>query len=257
VDYKELQILRLHYVSRKGFSKTTPEDIPLRQPSPKEIICLANSRKFSGRCIAGKEIAGGRAGQWIRPIGHTETGELSVKEIAYRDGTDPRLLDVLAIPLSRHVPHSYQTENYLADEGLWLKKGSFPVADLPGLCDPVDSLWRNGYSSGSGLNDRVPEAITQEQIRRSLLFIRPEQAMIAVEEGPNLLKRLRARFHFVGEEYCLPVTDPEVENRYLGEPLGRYPLITGELYFTISLGEPYEGYCYKLVAGIVGLPDEE
>jgi ATP-dependent DNA helicase RecQ len=259
VDYKELQILRLHYVSRRGFSKTTPEDIPLRQPSPtpKEIICLANSRKYSGRCIAGREISGGRIGEWVRPVGHNETGELPVREICYRDGNVPRLLDVIAVPLSRHAPHSYQTENYLVDEDVWIRKRSFPVADLPRLCDPVDSLWLNGYSSGSGLNDRVPEAIAREHIRTSLLFIRPEQAMIAVEEGPNLLKRLRARFHFVGEEYCLPVTDPEVENRYLGEPLGRYPLATGELYFTISLGEPYEGYCYKLVAGIVGLRDEE
>jgi ATP-dependent DNA helicase RecQ len=257
VDYEELKILRLHYVSRKGFSETIPESIHVRQPLTKEIICLANSRKYSGRCIAGKEITGGRIGKWIRPVGHNETGELSVKEICYKDGNAPRPLDVMVVPLSRHTPVSYQTENYLVDEEIWLKKRSFPAADLPGLCDPVDSLWLNGYSSGSGLNDRVPEAITREQIRTSLLFIRPEQAMIAVEEGPNLLKRLRARFLFAGEEYCLPVTDPEVENRYLGEPIGRYPLSTDDLYFTISIGEPYEGYCYKLVAGIVGLLGEE
>jgi hypothetical protein len=121
----------------------------------------------------------------------------------------------------------------------------------------VDSLWLNGYSSNNGLNDRIPEAITREQIRTSLLLIRPEKAMIAVEEGPNLLKRLRARFYFAGEEYGLPITDPGVEDRYLGEPMGQYPLATGDLYFTISIGEPYEGYCYKLVAGIVGLLDEE
>jgi hypothetical protein len=37
----------------------------------------------------------------------------------------------------------------------------------------------------------------------------------------------------------------------LGEPIGEYPLAGGGLYFTISIGEPYEGFCYKLVAGII------
>jgi ATP-dependent DNA helicase RecQ len=256
VDYEELKILRLHYVTRKDFSAGHAEP-PLHLARTKEVVCLANSRKFSGRCIAGKEIKGGRVGQWIRPVGRNETGELSVKEIRYRDGNVPRLLDVMTVPLARRHPQSYQTENYLVDEDTWLRKRSFPVANLPGLCDPVDSLWLNGYSSNNGLNDRIPEAITREQIRTSLLLIRPEKAMIAVEEGPNLLKRLRARFYFAGEEYRLPITDPGVEDRYLGEPMGQYPLATGDLYFTISIGEPYEGYCYKLVAGIVGLLDEE
>jgi len=250
VDYEELKILRLHHVTRKSFlgcDAATP--LPLQRT--RLIICLANSRKYSGRCIAGKEIAGGRADQWIRPVGDTGTGELSVKDIAYRDGTTPRLLDVMAVPLSRHVPHSYQTENYQVHEETWQRKRSFPVIELPRLCDPVEGLWLNGYSSGSGLNDRIPEAITRDRIRNSLLFIRPEQARIVVEEGPNLLKRLRAGFFFKGEPYRLPVTDPEVENRYLGEPIGEYPLAGGDLYFTISIGEPYEGFCYKLVAGII------
>jgi len=255
VDYEELKILRLHHVTRKDFSGGDA-GTPLYLPRTREIVCLANSRKYSGRCIAGKEITAGRIGEWIRPVGHSETGELSVKEICYRDGNAPRLLDVMAVPLTRHEPYSYQKENYLVDEDTWLRKRSFPVADLLKLCDPVDSLWLNGYSSANGLNDRVPESITREQIRTSLLFIRPERAMISVEEGPNLLKRLRANFYFAGEEYRLPITDPAVENRYIGEPICRYSLATGNLYFTISIGEPYEGFCYKLVAGIIGLPDE-
>lgn len=31
----------------------------------KKIVCLANSRKLIGRCIAGKEIKKGEASQWI------------------------------------------------------------------------------------------------------------------------------------------------------------------------------------------------
>ena len=127
------------------------------------------------------------------------------------------------------------------------------MAELQRLPDPVGALWVNGYSSTGGLNDRIPEEITWKDIRSSLLFIRPDTAAIIVEEGPQLLKRLRAQFSFGGEEYSLPVTDPVIENRYFNNAIGCYPIAENPVYFTISIGEPYEGFCYKLVAGIVGL----
>ncbi|MBN1105396.1 MAG: DNA helicase RecQ [Deltaproteobacteria bacterium] len=69
------------YVTQKGFSVSKAE-APPHLPHTREIVCLANSRKFSGRCIAGKEIISGRIGQWVRPVGHNETGALSAKEIS-------------------------------------------------------------------------------------------------------------------------------------------------------------------------------
>jgi hypothetical protein len=45
------------------------------------------------------------------------------------------------------------------------------------------------------------------------------------------------------------VTDPEYELQYLAKPEGIYEL--GESFLTVSLGEPYDGYAYKLVAAIM------
>ena len=43
----------------------------------KRIVCLANSRKLGGRCIAGKELlADGVSGSWIRPVSHREFEEV-------------------------------------------------------------------------------------------------------------------------------------------------------------------------------------
>jgi len=217
----------------------------------KEIVCLANSRKYSGRCVAGKELLGDQIGRWVRPVSNCETGELSIKETICENGKSPELLDVIAIPLSRHDPHSYQTENHIVDKGLWIRKQQLPLSFLPKLCDQVDSLWINGYHSRNGLNDRIPEETVKERVRSSLLFIKPDKASITVEEGPNLLKRVRSRFRFAGEEYWLSVTDPVIENGYFGEETGQYPINKKDIYFTVSIGEPYEGYCYKLVAGII------
>ena len=62
----------------------------------KRIVCLANSRMASGRCIAGKEVtADGRPGGWVRPVSGWSTGGLSERERQYEDGTEPRVLDVV------------------------------------------------------------------------------------------------------------------------------------------------------------------
>ena len=49
--------------------------------------------------------------------------------------------------------------------------------------------------------------------------------------------------------YHLWVTDPGYEREYLLKPDGDYEI--GETFLTVSLGEPLNDYCYKLVAAII------
>lgn len=51
-------------------------------------------------------------------------------------------------------------------------------------------------------------------------------------------------------EYRLWVTDPGYERAYLAKPDGEYEL--GESFLTVSLGEPHNDACYKLIAAIIG-----
>ncbi|MBN1299548.1 MAG: DUF4338 domain-containing protein [Actinobacteria bacterium] len=60
----------------------------------KEIICLANSRKISGRCIAGKDL---ESFSWIRPISERDTHEISEEDRRYQNGEMPQLLDIIKI----------------------------------------------------------------------------------------------------------------------------------------------------------------
>jgi hypothetical protein len=124
------------------------------------IVCLANSRKTSGRCIAGKEITSGAIGQWIRPVSDRPTGELSEAERRFQDGTDPKLLDVLDILMIEPRSHGYQTENHVIDpEVYWTLVRRATSAELAAAVDVVRGpLWDNQSSSYNGEHDRVEEA---------------------------------------------------------------------------------------------------
>jgi len=60
---------------------------------------------------------------------------------------------------------------------------------------------------------------------------------------------VQARFALAGVDYWLWVTDPIYERRYLAEGNGDYEL--GPSFLTLSLGEPYGDFVYKLVAAII------
>ncbi|MCG2777198.1 MAG: DNA helicase RecQ [Desulfobacterales bacterium] len=251
VNYDELKILRLYYLCKYNLAMGIDVADSKGKYFYKQIICLANSRKYSGCCIAGKEAAEGQTGEWIRPVGQMETGELSLRDISFRDGGIPELLDIISFPLTRHSPHSYQSENYIIDDRQWVKKGKLSISDLPGLCDDVQSLWINGHHSHNGLNDRIPLNIAEETVLSSLVLVKPRNLRITVDEGPNLLKKIRAKFNLNGVKYWLSVTDPLIEKKYFNKDIGEYTITEENVYLTVSIGEPYEGYCYKLVAAII------
>lgn len=218
------------------------------------IVCLANSRRLTGRCIAGRELkTGGGVGKWIRPVSQRESMEVSEYERQYEDGSDPKLLDIIDVPLIEPMPVGHQTENWLLDpKWYWEKIGSFPRAKLATLTDPVAPLWVNGQSTVAGCNDRILIGL-QKGVPDSLRFVRVNGLQIAVfapgEAFGNSKRRVQGRFRHAGDDYALWVTDPVYERRYLKNLNGTYQV--GECWLTISLAEEYQGAIYKLIAAII------
>jgi hypothetical protein len=219
----------------------------------KRIVCLANSRKLNGRCVAGREVIDGRPGDWVRPVSDREHQEVSEYERQYEDGSDPSVLDVIDIPLRGPVPGTYQQENWLLDPAYyWARRGEFPWEDLGAFTTDWSTLWLNGDSTYHGVNDQIP-IHDADSLDTSLTLIYVSGVELNVfapgEAFGNSKRRVQARFSYQGVEYRLWVTDPIYEREYLALPNGRHEL--GEAFLTISLGEPFRDHCNKLVAAII------
>lgn len=219
----------------------------------KRIVCLANSRKLQGRCIAGIELDGPRRAGWIRPVSAREREEVSEYERQYEDGSDPCVLDVIDVPLLEPRPRAYQQENWLLDpEYYWEKVRRCGWNELAGLVDPVGPLWIDGHHTYHGMNDKIPLELAGD-VQGSLRLLRVDGLGLSVfkpgEAFGNLKRRVQGRFRHDGKEYRLWVTDPEYERAYLRKPDRDYEI--GECFLTVSLGEPHEGACYKLIAAVI------
>ena len=146
----------------------------------KRIVCLANSRKLSHRCVAGKVVEGSAKGAWIRPVSPREHGELTLTDRRYADGQDPRVMDVMDVPLLNHVPKSYQQENWLIDPATRsVRIRRFSWTELHSLVDPPGALWVNGQSTARGMND-VMAIDVADTLDSSLRLIRVPTLEISV-----------------------------------------------------------------------------
>ena len=220
------------------------------------IICLANSRKPpSGRCIAGKELGGARAGQWLRPVSARETREVSEEERRYETGEKAQLLDIVTVPLNSHTSLGHQTENHiLADNYYWAKEGTATLDQVAALIDPYDAnFWVQAESTYHGLNDKVSVQVAAV-ISSSLKLIATTNLQIHVLmeegfEGRPSRRRVRAEFGYHNQSYRLSVTDPEIEDHYLKQAVGVYPI--GNSTLCISLVEPWNGYAFRVVASVI------
>lgn len=220
----------------------------------KTILCLANSRKTSGRCIAGREVTSNGYGGWIRPVSSRSTREISEEDRRYSDGNRATVRDIVRITMKGHVPSGCHVEDHqIDDEYYWDKLGEASWTDINQLVEPVTGpIWINGESTYHGVLDKIP--VTQANgLASSLMLIKPQQLRINVSFESGLYgggkRRVRADFLAGQHRYLLQVTDPSFETDYLQKTDGSYPIQNAVL--CISLSEPFHDYVFKLVAAVI------
>ncbi len=101
-----------------------------------QLVCLANSYKEGGRCLAGVELKDGvslienEKPAWIRPVSKTKHGEIPTYLVPHI-----KLLDIVELDLFEKVPAGYQSENALFNLASLKIVGTFAAALLPALCN--------------------------------------------------------------------------------------------------------------------------
>lgn len=212
---------------------------------------------MSGRCVAGRELLANKPGAWIRPVSRRDSEEVSEYERQFEDGSDPRVLDVIDIPLTASRPHACQTENWLLEpDEYWILVRKIGWAELLSFAERPQTLWIDGYSTYHGQNDEIARPLADKlPCSLHLIHVRDIQLKVFAPGASfgNAKRRVLAKFEYSGVQYWLWVTDPLIEREYLGQPDGTYPL--GESCICVSLGEPFTkngNECrYKLVASII------
>jgi len=222
-----------------------------------EIICLANSRKLRGRCVAGLRTDGGG---WIRPVAPSEDGTLIGKHYILNHGFEPQILDLIRIEVSRAEPQPHQPENWVIGETQW------ELLERPASPAHIEQLVRS-IEADSALfgdyGDRLDfDLLCKTPAPRSLCIVQPQDLKWRITTSIRGFRQTRAAFRLSGRSYDLSVTDPIWETRLARLAYGIHDLESADcpdsvrLLFTISLGEPLpsDKQCYKLVAGVILLP---
>lgn len=221
------------------------------------IVCLANSYKHDHRCVAGIRLT---TKKWIRLVGTTIPGCLTVKETSYPDGKQVALLDVIEAELGEPCGSNSHPEDVYVTGKPWQRLRDFDApADAEILRDFIDKepVVLGGYS------DRVSaHRLEKKPLQSSLGLIHPEYLWWWVREGGGK-RRNRAVFR-LGKEgrvrFDLAVTDPKWLEQLNFMPAGIYPhsfiagLKKSNPLLTVSMSEPFEGFHYKLVAAVLPVP---
>ena len=224
-----------------------------------DLICLANSYKEGGRCVVGLRTDGGG---FVRPVApDTPAGQLLWRHYKLENGSEPAVLDLISVDLDRTNPEPGYPENWLIGAQSWLLRKRPVGGDSEPLLQAA--LRSRSWLLLGTMGNRVPEA---EAARASVSFalVAPSKLEWSLDRREDQRPHPRVRFHLSGHEYNLPVTDPiwiPRITRAVGPlPPGLYRRdIVGiqpkdRVFIAVSLSAPFQGYCYKLAAGIVVLP---
>ena len=166
-----------------------------------DLVCLANSHKMGGRCIAGIRADGTG---WVRPVaGDTDYGQLLLRHIRLPDGTDPRVLDIISVDLERPAPTPGQPENWIIGEGKWILKRR-PARNPENILTPA--LTAGPILLGSHSSRIVASAAAP--LARSLALVGPQHLKWFLKPDPSDRPQPRVQFELNGQLYDFPVTDP-------------------------------------------------
>ncbi len=210
------------------------------------IICLANSYKHGGRCIAGIDQ---NTGKWVRPVPDNKNGAVT-STTRHINGKEPQILDIIEIPLENYGDdEGCQPENRLLKLGPWKKVGRVTAQDLLQYCEDDSVILHNHqeyvppefFETLSKSKWKSLQLINKSKLSFHPAYKRNQWRVIFYDGRGHLLD--------------LKLTDPLISDR-----LRNNEKISNNCILTVSLATPWSPQgsdqperCYKMVAGVVEL----
>lgn len=219
----------------------------------KYFICLANSYKRGGRCIAGVEIILDSSNDWtvihnengtphwIRPIAHTTFGE-----IPNFTATKIQYFSIVKLTNVTLCPKEIHTEDVFYSSIEVCGHIEPTTENLNKFVDNVHTIIFLNHGKAVAVGSSIPDAY-------SLMIIHPESIYTYVDNSWEKPKT-RMKITHCGTTYDFPVTDPIFLDAYKANP----GLLQNDnnVYLTLSLGLDFEGWHHKLVATVFSnIPD--
>ncbi|MFA5236805.1 MAG: hypothetical protein WC362_03000 [Methanoregula sp.] len=220
----------------------------------RDIVILANSKKFHGHCIAGKDL---NTGEWVRLINNKPepfTGT-DLLFLCNRE-SGPDLLEGYTIPFSEKCPEYYQPENERISGEKWNLLKNYTVEKIHELEDtlPYEWLGNHQYDFADHYDRILPDTIKKRPVRKSLIFHKLSYATDTAEIIYFAAKtgfRPSLRFKCNGIQYTLKITDIKIPQDPAVRPVTER---VKSAYVTIGLGHQFEAADnahFKLVVGII------
>lgn len=225
-----------------------------------QILCLANSYKYQGRCIAGLRKDGKG---WIRPVSADFHGTLFPPIYQLPNQEEPQLFDILEIDFIQPLPQVHQPENWLIDTTPWRLVDRLETVSEVQKQKVREFITDIAMGKPYIFNDFEKKIkydyLASHPVSSSLVVVKPEQVDFKISSDDDW--KIKASFKIKNSHYCLSVTDPVFLDKMQHLPDGNYPALElkipdfnpEQVFFTISLGEPYFEYCYKLVAAVISV----
>lgn len=218
----------------------------------KNFICLANSYKNGGRCLAGIEVIRDSSGNcsivkdsrklpvWIRPVMDDDTQGIPNSLVS-----NINLLDIVKVEVIRSTPNGSHVENVKF-------KSLSKVGNCKKSTENLDLLCDNYHTLVFGNRGKAVPSENFEQIGYSLMLIKPDDVYIETDTDDYEHEIFRIRFDYQNNKYTLKLTDPIYINK-LQQRQNLRGQRYDDLYLSLSLGVNYNGWHFKLVAGVIDI----
>ncbi|AZV46336.1 hypothetical protein C3L23_03335 [Nautilia sp. PV-1] len=201
----------------------------------KKVIFVASSVKHSENCVAVIDIHNKKFYRIVADKNGKEIIWSDYNILGYNCIFPIRnnLPFLAKIKILKEVPLNCQPENVIIDKKIEFIN-EIDLKELENFVYTPKSLW--GKENYIKYDENL-------KINYSLFLIKVNKiSLYWKDRGNNKSLQRRGKFIYNNITYDLPLTDPDFE--YLKEQ------VIEDVYLVVSLGEPFNGNCYKIIAKV-------